>query len=980
MPARVPALLCVALSLLAYSQASAAPPVARPQPAVPPGVTVGPAIEGVRSYALRNGLRFLLVPDATSSTVTVHITYHVGSVHEGSGEAGMAHLLEHMLFKGTARHPRFDEEMDRRGGDANAETETEFTRYYETFAASPEHLRFGLDIEADRMTNVRLRRADLDKELTVARNELEIGENDPHGVLPERILRGAYLWHGYGRAVIGTASDLERVPLDRLQTFYRRHYRPDNALLIVAGAFDERQALRDIASLFGPIARPPAPLVKAYTVEPVQDGERQVKLRRVGEVPLVGLHYHGVPGAHPDFPALLALEHILTRPGSGRLHQALVQKGLATRVVGQLTPTADRSGLLLYVEARREKRAGAVAAGAAGSTGSFDRSLEHSLEALRDQAVAVIEGLGAEPPPGASQPPLGPDELRRFQVAARAQFNRLLRDTRSLVDQLSTWDVAGDWRLLFLLRDRIERLGVPEVQAAARRYLLPSNRTVGLFVPTEKPVRAPQPLPVQVKPLVADYKGRGEVAPGEPFAPTFAALRGRLSSVRLPSGLTLWLLPKKTRGATVQLGLLMQLGSLETLRGREAQLELLGPMLLRGTKQRTRQQILDRLDELHASLEIESTGPQKLDQDVLVSGSTTREHLPALLELLVELVRDSSFPASEVEEARKEKLADREHELRDPQAQAAVALTRLVMPYPQGDPRYVPTIEEQIARLKAVRQPELVTLHRELCGGDSAHLALVGDFDAAAVTALLSARLGDFRAPRPFVRLPRPFYSTKATLHRIHTPDKQAAVSALLLPMPISQRDPDWPLLSMWHEVLGGGNTSRLWQRVREREGLSYSVESAVSASAFEPAGFLIAYSTVAPQNAQRALDAMVEEIGALLEKPPTEAELERVKQGLVQDSRAQLGDDTRVVSLLLTLAAEGRTLADEEAQLKRALAVPPAEAVAAARRYIDRARMIRLLAGDLAKAEARTADKDTARTAASREPATGGAALRGTN
>ncbi|MFO0576528.1 MAG: insulinase family protein [Polyangia bacterium] len=975
MLARLFALLGVALSLLAHSPARALAPSA-----LPAGVTAGPAVEGVRAYALRNGLRFLLVPDATSSTVTVHITYRVGSVHEGAGEAGMAHLLEHMLFKGTARHPRFDEEMDRRGGDANAETETEFTRYYETFAASPEHLRFGLDLEADRMTNVRLRRADLDKELTVARNELEIGENDPRGVLPERILRGAYLWHGYGRAVIGTTSDLEKVPLDRLQTFYRRHYRPDNALLIVAGAFDERQALRDITSLFGPIARPAAPLVKSYTVEPVQDGERQVKLRRVGELQLVGLHYHGVPGAHPDFPALLALEHILTRPGSGRLHQALVKTGLATRVEGLLTPTADRSGLLLYIEARRDKRGGAGAPAATPAAAPAAGAVDRSLEVLRDQAVAVVEGLGAEPPPGTSQPPLGADELRRFQVAARAQFNQLVRDTRQLVDQLSQWDAAGDWRLLFLLRDRIEQLSVAQVQAVARRYLLPSNRTVGLFVPTEKPVRAPPPAPVKVPQLVAGYKGRGEVAPGEPFAPTFAALGARLSSVRLPSGLTLWLLPKKTRGATVQLGLLMQLGSLETLRGREAQLELLGPMLLRGTRQHTRQQILDRLDELHASLEIESTGPQKLDQDVLVSGSTTREHLPALLDLLTELVRDSSFPSAEVEEARKERLADREHELRDPQAQAAVALTRLVMPYPQGDPRYVPTIEEQIARLKAVRQPELVALHRELCGGDSGHLALVGDFDAAQVTAQLSARLGDFRAQKPFVRLPRPFHATRATLHRIHTPDKQAAVSALLLPMPISQRDPDWPLLSMWHEVLGGGNTSRLWQRVREREGLSYSVESAVSASAFEPAGFLAVFSTVAPQNAMRALDAMVEEIAALLEKPPTEAELERVKQGLVQDSRAQLGDDTRVVSLLLTLAAEGRSLADEEAQLKRALAVPPAEAVAAARRYIDRARMIRLLAGDLAKAAEPDKDRSSAAAPeAARQPATE-AAPRGTH
>lgn len=921
--------------------------LARAATPLPAGITAGPAVEGVRSYSLRNGLRFLLVPDATTGTVTVHITYRVGSIHEGAGEAGMAHLLEHMLFKGTARHPRFDEEMKRRGGDSNADTEQECTRYYETLPASSEHLRFALDIEADRMTNVRLRREDLDTELSVARNELEIGENDPQGVLPDRILRAAYLFHGYGRAVIGTKSDLERVPLDRLQAFYRNHYRPDNALLIVAGSFDERQALADIARLFGRIPRPKAPLVPPYTVEPVQDGERQVKLRRVGDVQLIGVHYHGVPGAHADYPSLLALSHILTRPGSGRLHRALVHKGLATRVDTSLGPTTDRSGLMLFIEARAERP------GARKRAATPDPWPDHeaAIEALRDQSLAIIEGLAGEPGPrpnAAPQPPIAPEELRRFQVAARAQFDQMVRDSSELVDQLSKWDAAGDWRLLFVLRDRIEQLRLGDVQAAARRYLLRSNRTVGLFVPTEKPVRTPLPSPVKLGELVGSYKGRGQIPPGEPFEPTFATLQSRLSQARLPNGMTLWLVPKKTRGATVQLGLLLQVGSLDTLRGREAQLELLGPMLLRGTRTRSRQQILDRLDELHASLDIESTGSQKLDQDVWITGTATRTNLPGLIDLIAELVRDSTFQPAEFEEARKEKLAEREQQLRDPLALAATTLTRLVMPYPPGDPRYVPTIDEQITRLKTVRPEDVARLHRELVGGESGHLALVGDFDPAEVSRQLQARLGDLRSQKPFARLQRPFQATTAGLHRIHTPDRQAAVSALVVPLPLSQADADWPLVSMWQEVLGGGSTSRLWQRVREREGLSYSVYSEVTASHFERAGFLIALSTVAPQNAQRALDAMTEELGALLEKPPTEAEILRVKQGLEQDSRAQLGDDSSVVELLLTLGAEGRTLADEEAQLKRALAVPAADALTAARRYVDRTRMVRLLAGDL--------------------------------
>jgi len=246
------------------------------------------AVEGITEYALPNGLRVLLFPDPSKATTTVNITYFVGSRHESYGETGMAHLLEHLVFKGTPRHPNIPKELSARGARPNGTTWTDRTNYFETFPASDANLEWALDLEADRMVNSFIAAKDLASEMTVVRNEFELGENSPTSVLEERVLSTAYLWHNYGKATIGARSDLENVPIERLQAFYRKYYQPDNAMLVIAGRFDPEQALRLVERKFGGIPRPKregqSRIWPTYTRDPAQDGERSVTLRRVGDV------------------------------------------------------------------------------------------------------------------------------------------------------------------------------------------------------------------------------------------------------------------------------------------------------------------------------------------------------------------------------------------------------------------------------------------------------------------------------------------------------------------------------------------------------------------------------------------------------------------------------------------------------------------------------------------------------------------------
>src|SRR5215470_6978680 len=235
---------------------------------LPQGVRKGASLAGITEYTYPNGLRVLLLPDSGSSSITVNIVYLVGSRHEGYGETGMAHLLEHLNFIKSTHDRDIKKELEDHGARWNGTTDYDRTNYFETVNASDENLKWALGLEAERMVNMRMEKALLDTEMTVVRNEFERGENNVQRVLEERVYSTAYLWHNYGKSVIGSRADIERVPIDRLAAFYKKYYQPDNAVIIIAGQIDAAKTLEMVAGTLGAIPRPTRKLDATYTMEP----------------------------------------------------------------------------------------------------------------------------------------------------------------------------------------------------------------------------------------------------------------------------------------------------------------------------------------------------------------------------------------------------------------------------------------------------------------------------------------------------------------------------------------------------------------------------------------------------------------------------------------------------------------------------------------------------------------------------------------
>ena len=903
-------LFALVLSLTPLHAATAAK-----SPKLPPPEKVT-SVEGITEYRLANGLKVLLFPDPSKSTITVNVTYLVGSRHEGYGESGMAHLLEHLVFKGTPRFPNIPQELTARGARPNGTTWYDRTNYFETFAATDDNLRWALDLESDRMINSFIKEEDLRSEFSVVRNEFEAGENDPGGVLLERVMSTAYLWHNYGKSTIGSREDIEQVPIANLRAFYKKFYQPDNAVLTVAGKIDEAKTIGWVNEFFGKIPRPTRVLQPTYTVEPVQDGERHVVLRRVGDVQVTAAGYHIPPGGHPDFAAVQVLADALTNEPSGRLYKALVETGKASSVGGFAFGLKDPGYMYFAAEVLKDK----------------------PVADATQTMLAVLDGMKAQP--------VTDEEVQR----ARNKFLKFFEQTYNNSDRvglgLSEYIAKGDWRLWFLSRDQMEKVTAAEVNRVAAAYLKPANRTTGLFVPEANPDRAAIPQAPDPAVALKDYKGKQALKQAEVFDPSPANIVSRTRSEKFPGGAEYSFLTKSTRGGSVNATLTLRVGSLATLDGKATVAELTAAMLRRGTKTRTLQQINDELDKLKSSVGIGGGG-----QTVSVNVTSTRENLVAALEIVGDVLRNPVFPDAELTKLRDEALAGIEQQRSEPQAIALQQVSLLTSPYPANDFRRTLNFDEQAAAVKAVNVEQLRRFHTDYYGASHATAAVVGDFDETAVRAALGAILAGWQAKVPYERAVSPYFDVPGSARQIKTPDKANAVMFAGVNLLLRDDDADYPALVIANYMLGGGFlNSRLAVRIRQKEGISYGVSSFLTADPLDKDGSFGTFAIYNPQNSARLIAAYKEELAKILGEGFTEAELKDAKSGWLQSRNVSRSQDRELVGRLSTYLFLDRTLEWDADFEKRLGALTVSDVNAAVKRWIKPDNLTIVEAGDFDK------------------------------
>jgi zinc protease len=875
---------------------------------LPRGVTAGPSVGGISEYKLPNGLTVLLFPDATQAKLTVNITYLVGSRHENYGETGQAHLLEHMLFKGSPKVPDVDAEYSKRGAQRNAITRTDITNYFGVFPASDDNLKFAIRLEADRMVNTFLRKEELDKEFSVVRNEYEAGENQPGQVLGKRLFSVAYDWHNYGNLPIGNRADIEGVDIERLRAFYKTYYQPDNAVLLVAGKFEPALAITEIAREFGAIAKPTRALPKLNTIEPTQDGERSVVVRRKGEIQILGAAYK-VPGSlHSDSRALAYAALILGHTPSGRLHKKLVESQKAVFAGSQSLGYTDPHVLILLTAQKAGENA----------------------DVLREELLREIEGFASAPPTA--------EEMTRSKQIIDNGFEAALAQADRVGLGLSQYIALGDWRLFFYMRDTLQKVSAEDVQKVAAKYFIRDNRTVATFLPENEPKRAEIVAAPDAKTLLAGWTPSVQVAQGEAFEATAQNIDARTQFATI-GGVKVALLPKKTRGETVQVRINFKSGDEVSLTGRSNVLGIASSMRMRGTTKFSRAQLADEI--------------QKRKVRGGVTGyETTRGELLGTLEFAAHVLREPSFPESELELTKKDTLTGIELAKSDPGTLASLRFSEHFNAYPKGHPFAHSSLDEVAAIYRDVKRDDLVKAQQDFAGASAGEIVIVGDFEPKEVVAALGKLFVDWKAKTPYTRIASRLAQPAAINEWIDTPDKENAVVQMRTNFALKRDDPDYPALWVANEAMGSGSfDSRLTKRVRVTDGLSYSINSTFDVGIYEAVASWGVSGIAAPQNVEKFEKAVFEEIHLARDKGFTKEEIDRVKSGARASYDQNYASDSTVASMWVDRLERNLKFADYEVFVAKVQAVTPEQARNAFRKYVDPAKLSVVKAGDKKKA-----------------------------
>ena len=875
------------------------------------------SVEGINEYELANGLRILLIPDDAQTNVAVNIVYKVGSRHEGYGEKGMAHLIEHMLFKQCKKFVDIKKAISDKGAIANGTTWYDRTNYYEILSGTDENLRWALDMEADRMVNSKILPEELKKEFSVVRNEFEMGENDPSSVLNERVLSSMYLWHNYGKSTIGSKEDIERVKAENLKAFYKKYYQPDNAVLIIAGKFDAKKALAYAQQYFSPIPKPTRVLQPTYTIEPVQDGERYVTLRRSGDIQYVGMGYHTPSYSDKDYAANEALIEVLVNNPSGVFYKKLVDTKLATNVSGY-SQTLHDPGFSYF---------------------QVDVPVNKSVDSAKSVLLTAADDIPALK--------IGDEELTRAKNSLIKRIENVNNNTINLAISLTELIGAGDWRLWFLNRDRVENLKIEDVERAAKRYYKKSNRTYGVFVPDTAPDRVTLDETPDIAQLLKGYKGKEVVAQTQNFENSIANIKKHAEYNSLPNGGKYALLEKPAKGDKIAATILLRYGNKDNLANKSDIGDLLAGMLKTGTTSKTKDQIADELDKLKTNISFSDNAGE-----LTIRISTDKKNLDSALKLLADLLKNQKFDKNEFDKLVIRTKADYEANRQDPQTVGYERLSKLTTNYPKGHPLYPESIDEKLEGLTKITIDDLKKYYDDFYGANHSLAVFVGGIDKTIVTSFLKNTLGNWNSKADFAEIEPEYFDVKSVTESLKTPDKTNAVLAGNINLAISQKDPDYAAVMMANELLGGGTFmgSRIVQRLREKEGMSYGAGSYMDVKYKEKLGNWGLYAIFNPLVKNRLDSALHQEIDKAISQGFTQDELTKSVKSTMENRKTLLGLDNYLTFQLIDYMRDGRDLSDFTDFENKTKGLTIDAVNAALKKYFDKSKLVLIYAGDFDK------------------------------
>ncbi|WP_414516265.1 M16 family metallopeptidase [Nostoc sp. PCC 9305] len=890
--------------------------------------------ENVRKTVLENGLTVLTKEVHTAPVVTVQVWYKVGSRNEEPGVNGIAHQLEHMMFKGTLNRPiQFGRLFSALGSDSNAFTSYDQTAYYGTVERNK--LKALLVLEADRMRNSQIEPEQLASEKRVVISELQGYENSPEYRLNRAVMQAVFPNHAYGLPVGGTKADVEKFEVEQVEKYYRNFYSPDNAVLVIVGDFQTANTLETIKEVFGKVPRQEAGGrgqeagdrgQRAGVISPSSPSfstqhsslSTPIVLREPGAGRLLQVVYPLPDANQPDVPALDVMDYILTEGRNSRLYQALVESGLASEVTASVTSLRE-SGWYEVL----------VTAGAKQDLKKIDSMLSSAIANVAEKGVTS-------------------EEVERAKTQLTADVILSNRDITSQAMRLGTDETTvGDYRYTDRYLAAVRLVKPTDVVAVINKYLTKEARTVGFFEPTQKRITE-----VADKPHSAQTTEN--FSPGAPvlfsevikYLPPVDLATDAIAQVlpqefKLTNGLRLLLLPDRST-PTVTLSGYIQAGTEFDPENKAGLAAFVADNLLNGTKSKDVLTIAKVLGERGASLDF-----QTYREGVHIEGDSLADDLPILLEILADVVKNSSFPSKELELHRQQTLTDLQQELDEPSEVARRVFVQSI--YPKKHPLHTFPTEES---LQQIQRQDVIDFKTKHYRPDTTVLALVGDFDLDKVRSLIKNKFGDWevsgKAPTlkyPPVAMPQKMVSVNPVL-----PDKAQAVTYMGY-TGINRYDPRFHAALVLNQILGGDTlSSRLGAEVRDRQGLSYGIYSSFQAGK-NVGTFLIEMQT-SPEDSSKAIASTRQMLQQIHQQGVTALEVETAKRTLISNYNVSLANPEELTDRILMNEVYGLDKVELHSFTDKIQKVTLAEVNQAARELLHPDQIVVVTAGPSVLAE----------------------------
>jgi zinc protease len=903
----------------------------------PGGVGFVAEEEGVREFALPNGMKALLAENRVAPVATLLVLYRVGSRNEAVGYTGSTHLLEHMLFKGT---PTFNKErrtqiaatLQRVGADFNATTWYDRTNYFETVPSDA--LELAVHLEADRMRNSFIADEDRRSEMTVVRNELERGQNEPTMVLDEAVYAAAFREHPYHHPTIGWRSDVENVPTARLKEFYDTFYHPNNATVIVVGDFEESGALGLIQKYFGALPASASPIPEVYTEEPKQEGERRLVVRRSGELPLVQVAFRtpaalgqdavlsnaelarraASPPASNDIYPLAVLSALLANGVTSRLYQALVETGLAVSVDARVDQFRDPGLFSVYATAAPDVEAARVEEVMHGE-------LARASEELKDDEV----------------------EKAKRQIAAQVAYER--DGTHNVAVQMSEAEAVADWRFFNSYARNVARVTTEDVRRAAAVYFKEDSRTVGHFIPKSEGssgaggANGSGSLKRALRPH--GFKFHHEPRAQTPGGAASAGLASRVAREELSSGAALLVLESRAT-PTVSVRGSLRAGSYFEPKEKPGLARITAEMLKRGTRRRGKLELAGALEQVGADVEFDADAFA-----VRVSARSLAQDFPALVSTLAEMLREPSFPEDELEKLKQQTVAAIREQQTDTRWRAYERLTQTL--FDESNPFYTHAGERLVESVNSITAEDVRGFYEKFYGGRSLILAAAGDVRASDALGVMRGAFEGFEGPESVdVSVSDPAPAGGSRREFVIVKDKASVDVFLGSAAPLRRDAADYYAAVLANRALGESTlSSRLGLQVRDAEGLTYGIASRFRAPTLAAGPWYIAVS-VNPQNVERAIESSLKVLREYVEHGIRAEELEDEKSSAVGSFKVSLSTNAGLASALWNAEFHrlGLDYVERYPQLIRA--VTAEEVNAAIRKYFRPDHLTVVIAGDL--------------------------------